>query len=598
MIKEHYAITDINTYRNNSVTQAKTGEYFMRHWSIGKKYGSVFFFIMAIFLGSFIYLSTVLNNLAGAIDKAEEKSDHALMISDMGATFRQKYIIITDYITDPKPDLLALYKNESEKFNKAAGKLKADVSTEDENTLYNAIVNTDKHMDKVWENDILSTVDQFKQNGEQVDIFTQISLANKAETIRDMNIDKLNSLRTLILDDRTKIMNETHSSIASMIQNTFMIMIMAFILSAIAMFFVSRNISRNLKNVVDYCKRLAAGELNVKALEAKSKDEVGQIISAMNQLTGNLRDSITSILFSSDQVNEMSRNLRLNAEATTEANNEITASIMQVATASEEQVKISERTNEAVENVSSQLFEVNGSLKETLYTTSVSKEKIEVGKQYAFSVTEQMDKINEKVNALSNVIHSLKNNSQEIHRIIEIITDISNQTNLLALNAAIEAARAGEHGKGFGVVAQEVRKLAEQSAGAAESIRTILEQTGKETNQAVNVMEESQATVLKGNELVEKVAFTFTEIADSIEEVSLKGNNVSNAVVNANEKMEFMADSANEVITASSRSAQYLEQVAATTEEQNATMQELLESSGKLSNMAEDLRKSFSSFKL
>jgi len=570
----------------------------MQHWSIGKKYGSVFIFIMVIFLGSFVYLSTVLNNLARAIDQAEEKSDYAIMISDMGSTFRQKYIIITDYITEPKPELLALYKKESENFNASAGKLKSNVASEEEKALYNAIINTDKHMDKVWEDEILATVEDFKQKGEQVDIFTQISLANKAETIRDMNIDKLNSLRTIILDDRTKIMKKTHSSIASMVQNTFMIMIIAFVISSIAMYFVSRNISRGLKDVVAYCKKLAAGELNVKALEAKSKDEVGQIIAAMNQLSGNLKASISSILSSSDQVNEMSRNLRLNAEATTEANNEITASIMQVASASDEQVKISERTNDAVENVSSQLLEVTGSLKETLYTTSVSKEKIEQGKQYAFSVTEQMDMINEKVNELSNVIHSLKNNSQEIHRIIEIITDISNQTNLLALNAAIEAARAGEHGKGFGVVAQEVRKLAEQSAGAAESIRNILEQTGKETNQAVNVMDESQATVLKGNELVEKVAITFTEIADSIEEVSMKGNQVSEAVVNANEKMEFMAQSATEVITASSKSAQFLEQVAATTEEQNATMQELLESSGKLSSMAEDLRKSFSSFKL
>ncbi|MGA9225923.1 MAG: HAMP domain-containing methyl-accepting chemotaxis protein [Mesobacillus sp.] len=570
----------------------------MQHWSIGKKYGSVFIFIMVIFLGSFVYLSTVLNNLAGAIDEAEEKSDYAIMISDMGSTFRQKYIIITDYITEPKPELMALYKKESENFNASAEKLKSNVKSEEEKALFNAIMKTDKYMDNVWEDEILATVEDFKQKGEQVDIFTQISLANKAETIRDMNIDKLNSLRTVILDDRTKIMKETHSSIASMVQNTFMIMIIAFVISSIAMYFVSRNISRGLKDVVAYCKKLAAGELNVKVLEAKSKDEVGQIIAAMNQLSGNLKASIFSILSSSDQVSEMSRNLKLNAEATTEANNEITTSIMQVASASEEQVKISERTNNAVENVSSQLIEVTGSLKETLYTTSVSKEKIEQGKQYAFSVTEQMDMINEKVNELSNVIHSLKNNSQEIHRIIEIITDISNQTNLLALNAAIEAARAGEHGKGFGVVAQEVRKLAEQSAGAAESIRTILEQTGKETNQAVNVMDESQATVLKGNELVEKVAITFTEIADSIEEVSIKGNQVSEAVVNANEKMEFMAQSATEVITASSKSALFLEQVAATTEEQNATMQELLESSGKLSSMAEDLRKSFSSFKL
>ncbi|MCM3122312.1 HAMP domain-containing methyl-accepting chemotaxis protein [Mesobacillus sp. AQ2] len=570
----------------------------MQHWSIGRKYASVFAFIMVIFLGSFIYLSSVLSNLQDAIDLAEEKSDYAIMISEMGATFRQKYIIITDYITEPKPELLTLYKKEAEQFDASAEKLKANVKTENAQTLFEAIVKTDKHMDKIWSDEILKTVDEFRQNGEQVDIFTQISLANKAETIRDMNIEKLNQLQTAILDDRTTIMNETHSSIASMIRNTFILIIIAFIISSVAMYFVSRSISKNLKDVVAYCKKLAAGELNVKALQAKNKDEVGQIIQAMNQLSGNLKASISSILLSSDQVNEMSRNLKENAEATTEANNEITTSIMQVASASDEQVKISERTNEAVENVSSQLIEVTGSMQETLQTTSDTKQKIEQGKLYAINVTEQMDEINGKVTELAKVIHSLKNNSQEIHRIIEIITDISNQTNLLALNAAIEAARAGEHGKGFGVVAQEVRKLAEQSAGAADSIRTILEQTGKETNLAVNVMDESQVTVQKGNELVEKVAATFTEIAQSIEEVSLKGDTVSSAVTSANEKIEFMAQSATEVITASSKSAQFLEQVAATTEEQNATMQELLESSSKLSSMAENLRKSFSSFKL
>ncbi len=570
----------------------------MQHWSIGRKYASVFAIIMAIFLASFIYLSTVLTNLQDEINLAEEKSDYAIMISEMGASFRQKYIIITDYITEPKPELLEEYKKEAEQFSTSSKKLQSYVKSEDSKTLLAAVGKIDQHMDKVWEEDILKTVSEFQQNYEQVDIYTQISLTNKAETIRDMNIEKLNVLRTTILDDRAKLMKETHSSIASMIRNTFILIIIAFIVSSVAMYFVSRNISKSLKNVVAYCKKLAAGELNVKAMEAKSKDEVGQIIVAMNQLSGNMRESISSILSSSDHVNEMSRNLKLNAEATTEANNEITASIMQVASASDEQMKVSERTNEAVGNVSSQLIEVTGSLKETLQTTSSTKKKIEQGKQYALSVTEQMDQINEKVTELADVIHSLKNNSQEIHRIIEIITDISNQTNLLALNAAIEAARAGEHGKGFGVVAQEVRKLAEQSAGAADSIRGILEQTGKETNQAVSVMNESQGTVLKGNDLVEKVARIFAEIAESIEEVSFKGNTVSDAVMNANEKMDFMAQSANEVITASSKSAQFLEQVAATTEEQNATMQELLESSSKLSNMAEDLRKSFSSFKL
>ena len=142
----------------------------MQHWSIGRKYASVFAFIMVIFLASFIYLSTVLTDLQKAINLAEEKSDYAIMISEMGSSFRQKYIIITDYITEPKPELLAAYEKEAEQFSASSKKLQTYVKSEEAKTLLTAIMNIDQHMDKVWEEDILKTVSEFQQNFEQVDI--------------------------------------------------------------------------------------------------------------------------------------------------------------------------------------------------------------------------------------------------------------------------------------------------------------------------------------------------------------------------------------------------------------------------------------------
>lgn len=156
---------------------------------------------------------------------------------------------------------------------------------------------------------------------------------------------------------------------------------------------------------------------------------------------------------------------------------------------------------------------------------------------------------------------ALGNQSKEIGQIVNTISDIAGQTNLLALNAAIEAARAGEQGKGFAVVADEVRKLAEQSQMAAKQIADLIAQIQSQPNSAVQAMNEGSAEVKIGTEVVDTAGHTFTDII-------------------------------------SRDTAAQAETVSAVTEEQSAAMDEITTSSEALANMAEDLSEVVSKFKL
>ncbi|WP_395940638.1 methyl-accepting chemotaxis protein [Bacillus sp. HMF5848] len=269
---------------------------------------------------------------------------------------------------------------------------------------------------------------------------------------------------------------------------------------------------------------------------------------------------------------------------------------MHVASGAEQQTQLAEATNMSVNDISSQLESVSGSMKDAMHITMNTTTQVEEGHSHVRDVINHMKNINVKVQNLGEVIQTLDSQSKEIQQIVTLITDISEQTNLLALNAAIEAARAGEHGKGFGVVAAEVRKLAEQTAGAAGNIATILKSTQKETATAVTVMKDNSVAVAKGSELVNNVGTIFDQIAGSMHQVKEQADVVQHSVETTKDKMQSMLLAARDIQDVSKQSASSLEQVSATTEEQNATIQELSASANELSHTANLLRESFAKF--
>ncbi|GMB10122.1 methyl-accepting chemotaxis protein [Thermolongibacillus altinsuensis] len=569
-----------------------------RAMSIGQKYGIVFIFTTTLFVSVFIFVALLVNNLMGVVKQVEQKSDQSILITEIASLFKQKYITITDYITNPKQETFQQYEQQSTLFHDNMKQLKPHMKSDEAKTIYKATLLMDEQLNKLFSGEIQPTVLAYRNRGEQIDVFQQISLQNKAATIRDMSIEKLDLLKKLVTEERHKLVSEMDQKTKQNMLMMIITIIAAILLSIVSLIAVSKKISRNLREAVHLCKELANGNLRAKRMSYTKNDEIGQIALAMNELADHLQQSIEQIQKSAEHVNEMSQTLRMNAETTTEANEQITQAILQVSAGAEEQVTMSQKTNESVHAISDELTTVMVRMEETVQLTTNTTEQVQQGAQFVEQTIEQMRLINDQIDRLSTVIQTLNEKSKEINKIVGFITDISDQTNLLALNAAIEAARAGEHGKGFGVVAGEVRKLAEQTAAAAGNIRSILEVSQTQTANAVNVMNESSESFKNGNVLVSQVGHIFKNLYSSIMNVKEQSRMVCQAILNVNEKMKTMTEAADQIIDISATSAQNIEQIAATTEEQNATMQELLASSEELANTAEQLKQSFARFNI
>jgi methyl-accepting chemotaxis protein len=220
------------------------------------------------------------------------------------------------------------------------------------------------------------------------------------------------------------------------------------------------------------------------------------------------------------------------------------------------------------------------------------------GAKSAESVAVQMSSIEETVESSAEAVKKLGDRSQEIGQIIDTISGIANQTNLLALNAAIEAARAGENGKGFSVVAEEVRKLAEQSKDAAAKIGAMISEVQSETDKAVTAMNKGSQEVKIGAQVVENAGENFREITSLVNDVSSQSMEISAAIEEMSASSEQIATAVKNIDQVGKRAAGKTQTVSAATEEHSASIEEILAASQSLSNTAKTLHDAVEFFKV
>jgi methyl-accepting chemotaxis protein len=382
----------------------------------------------------------------------------------------------------------------------------------------------------------------------------QVAFNNEyVPVMKDIN-ELLNKLVEINVDEAEYIEDEISERKA-----TATIMIVTISVLSVALFLfigllITRILTKPIQEIVALMNKAETGDLTVH-IDYEAKDELGGLANSFNQMIEGVKETVV-------QVSEHARSLAASSE-------EISASTEEIANGAQEQARAAMASSEMMNEMANAVQDISKNAEGAAEATEQTVAAAEQGKKAIEEVLQGMNEISVR-------IHDLADKSTQIGEIIEVIDDIAEQTNLLALNAAIEAARAGEAGKGFAVVADEVRKLAERSGKATKEISELIESIQENTASSV-------AAVNAGNEKTNNAGVMFEDIVKHVKQSSKR-------VVEILAASEEGASQSQEVLRAVESIASVSEETAASVEQTAATANDLAKMAEMLNHLAEKFK--------
>jgi methyl-accepting chemotaxis protein len=344
---------------------------------------------------------------------------------------------------------------------------------------------------------------------------------------------------------------EINGSLRTLAQNSVLIIVITFTLLLVCITFITGSVSKPIKQIVGMMRDVAEGEGDLtQRLEIDRSDEIGELAGWFNRFVDKLHDLISQ--------------MRMNIEEVASASNEIGATSAKMATGAEEQTSQAGDVAAAVQEMTAAIVENSQNATRSAEIAKEASSEATEGSDAMQATLEGMEQIVTSTGKAGEIVESLSSRADQIGDIIQVINDIADQTNLLALNAAIEAARAGEQGRGFAVVADEVRKLAERTTKATGEISETIEAIQSDTREASKSMEEACSVVNHGKEMAIKTEEVLKRIIESVS----KAMDMIREIAVASEQMSSGAEEISKNVEAISRvtreSASGSEQMAGT----------------------------------
>ncbi len=422
--------------------------------------------------------------------------------------------------------------------------------------------------------------------------FTPASATELLTAVRDKEIELTLKCRSLCeaLSSYSRLI--TQRSIDSMFEIMgYVVKLFPFILlifGAGFTMFISNGISRPLERIVSSMSEAEKGHLNTR-LNFESHDEFQRVAESFNRMLEGICQMISKVLETSDDLATSSQQLSSASVESAATLLDISKNVNGINQSSLEISSNLEKTTASVESFSESAQKVATLAETAVQAVSVTTQAADKGGKTVKKSVEMIGKIKESVDIATQVILDLNSASLQISEIVNTITAIASQTNLLALNAAIEAARAGEQGKGFTVVAGEVRKLAEESAEAAEAIGTRIENILTKTQNAVDSMTLGRGRVDDGIRIIREVSTSLDNIIANVNDVNKKITEISSISSEQSANSLAMTRTIEDITSLTKITTERLGIVATSVEQQTTTVSQVSSSTEDLATLADEL---------
>ena len=504
-------------------------------------FGVMIFLAVAIALTAFFSISVLSSNI-------DEVGNKRMMQAITTGDLTENILVATTYlqkgfIAENREELekaiegmLGTRKNITENFEK----LKVSMDSEKEKTLYQAMVDARKPNAEMRDQIVKALKAGNKKEA--------VQMLAKYESIQGAYIQSVNDMDAYVRE-MAKQSNESSRSNAQITSIIIVVFgVSAFVVAVLVAFWIIASITKPLNEAVATADLIAAGDLTVR-IENTGTSETGQLLAAMKTMVDKLKGVMGDIKQASASVASGSEELSASSEEITRTMTDQSNRSSQIATSAEEM-------SQTVIDIAKNASNISQSSAETAEIARKGAEVVEK------SVNESRT-IVETVNASAHVMQSLGERSKQIGEIVDVINDIADQTNLLALNAAIEAARAGEQGRGFAVVADEVRKLAERTAKATAEISQMIGSIQGEVGSAVDAMSHTNEKVTVGlqysieaGEQLKSIVQSVTSLQNLVQQIATATEEMSTTSEAISGDIQAVANGAREISGGSDQIAQ------------------------------------------
>lgn len=534
--------------------------------SIGKKIGIGFVTIIVVIIAS---LSIILNQIHNINKKVEKAIDEQVYQVELAEEIKFGLAMQGIYVREVAIDNTQKTRENLEYYQKYLDDKIQELSN---------VANTNElkeYTDEIIKNNNqfnadVETMWQYYNAGDEERAFEVINVdAEKSNVGILENAEKILSYQ---LEELDKVTASAKSTVSLTQTITISAIILATIIAIIILIYVRRAITNPLVKVVEAANLIAEGDLTHEDMKTRSKDEIGQLSLAFNKMKTNLHVLIKNVQSNAEHLTMAAEELSASTEEMTATSEDIAYRISETAetaatsaSASNESAKAMDETAAGIQRIAESTQALNQNAEESATTALNGSKTVEKAQS-------QMKVIKDSTTLVNDLVQKLSKQSEEIGNITQVITNITDQTNLLALNAAIEAARAGEHGKGFAVVADEVRKLAEESKVSASKIVELTNIIKADTENVEKAVSNSLSSVSEGVEIITESGIAFNTIQDAIHSMNDQISDISAASQQISASAEQVAASIVEISNGSTSASDNVQMVAAAVQEQTATM--------------------------